>query len=719
MESSTDKSRLIISTHTSDRRRKCGEVLLRLEALRRLQAGNNMCPSEMVMERQSKAALVPANSIGKAFSIPADVSSQMQQSEKQKHSLNGAPERQCCLHHSTKQKAITLSTGCDTVSVISKKEGKWRDDTVASESHQHEHIVKRKRAQKTSQQSIRKKENHASLRKGISREKHHLHHHHHHHHPYNVPKSRDPKKTTKKIGAVEMICGDPHPASPSAGGRSARMDGLSNISAAAEQHGLLHHKSSQEQIPRRQHEAQELNPIKPTTTSDTLMNHDKALNQERERIRQESDQKAEAQARKQPELPIPSTGTKERDDVSDRLKKELANELIRLPKVPENLGSYQDADGETSKEVESLKRPINGKADGVSRSGASRPTIRNSETEQDSETDQGGGKHDQVGGRGQVSQHTHKVLVGPLHKRSRPRYRPTRHDDPPSFTPSESLSTSIRQELETESESAVSWVPAGRRPRKDRCQPLPSQMQHRTIAKRHWSVNMPHRLPHQHPRWTPDTCLSPREPRKPISGSHQAAQFALATTEQLTRDKKMFKSNGKKMEKKNESDTDSGNSVDAGALRKYKNRLGLIFHHHHHHHHHVHPRDQDEEHHRYYGHLLRGLFHLGRNKEPAGILGQMKGKKVGDQKLLVKKGHGHLYRLLAAFLGHILHPRKAAAGRKQAARMMVAGGKQVKKLHWWQKIYRRGGVRLANRKKPQLRLPFRMNSHKTKALGKH
>ncbi|XP_077215495.1 kokopelli [Tasmannia lanceolata] len=152
---------------------------------------------------------------------------------------------------------------------------------------------------------------------------------------------------------------------------------------------------------------------------------------------------------------------------------------------------------------------------------------------------------------------------------------------------------------------------------------------------------------------------------------------------------------------------DRHHPIKEGRLRRFKNKLGIIFHHHHHHH--IHGRDptssDDNQHHPHRRSLWNSLqqnFHHT-SKEPHTKPISMAHK---DRSTVKNSPHRHLHALLDGFLAHVWHSKATESDRARSA----AGRRRVKKkkqLHWWQKFRKLGGVKLANPRSPRLMLRYR------------
>jgi hypothetical protein len=139
-----------------------------------------------------------------------------------------------------------------------------------------------------------------------------------------------------------------------------------------------------------------------------------------------------------------------------------------------------------------------------------------------------------------------------------------------------------------------------------------------------------------------------------------------------------------------------------GRLRRFKNKLGLIFHHHHHHHHHHHNRDGDRGKSHSMWKPLQKMFH---HTNTHVVHEKMKKSTVAN---VPRKNHvGHFNTLVGGLLMHVGRPKI----QKRTGR--VGNKKVAKKLKWWQIFRRHGGVKLPKRRrvkvgfmrrKPQLKM---------------
>ncbi|XP_023880101.2 uncharacterized protein LOC111992477 [Quercus suber] len=123
-----------------------------------------------------------------------------------------------------------------------------------------------------------------------------------------------------------------------------------------------------------------------------------------------------------------------------------------------------------------------------------------------------------------------------------------------------------------------------------------------------------------------------------------------------------------------------------GRLRKFKNKLGLIFHHHHHHHHHHHDDDENGQ---------KMLHH-----RDVHVRAIQKVKKSAVTSLPRKHQVGHFHGLMEGLLKHVQHSKKSKGSKGGITRLGNGprGGK--KKLHLWKMLrHRRGGVKLPKSKR--------------------
>ncbi|KAI3866203.1 hypothetical protein MKX03_006757 [Papaver bracteatum] len=146
----------------------------------------------------------------------------------------------------------------------------------------------------------------------------------------------------------------------------------------------------------------------------------------------------------------------------------------------------------------------------------------------------------------------------------------------------------------------------------------------------------------------------------------------------------------------------SNHSTDKmGWFRRIKNKFGGMFHHQDDHHHHSRNNTDDDEN-------VHAHHHSAGNPEGNGILHhKSKDQTVRKNKRRTQvknrpdfKQQGHLRMLFGGFIGHLWGSNKSkpsTADRRRLERTITGKRKLVvKKLHWWQKIHRRG---LSNRGK--------------------
>jgi len=131
----------------------------------------------------------------------------------------------------------------------------------------------------------------------------------------------------------------------------------------------------------------------------------------------------------------------------------------------------------------------------------------------------------------------------------------------------------------------------------------------------------------------------------------------------------------------------------AGGLKRLKNKLGLIFHHHHHHHHHHHDNDNGRIQ-SYEGpkdsmwNNVQNVFHH-KNKHLMITNQNVKTKRGAITKVMPRGNQvGQFHRLVEGLLRHVRHSKKPKPSLH---------GHRQKKLHWWQTLRRRKGVKLKNK----------------------
>ncbi|CAM0952371.1 unnamed protein product [Alopecurus aequalis] len=134
-----------------------------------------------------------------------------------------------------------------------------------------------------------------------------------------------------------------------------------------------------------------------------------------------------------------------------------------------------------------------------------------------------------------------------------------------------------------------------------------------------------------------------------------------------------------------------------GRLRRFKNKLALVFHHRHDHHHHHHvgrgasPLSRRDRGGKTGKSLLGGMFH--HRTAGAGQEGGKKKKKSTSRTVVTAKkrggGGGKTHSLLDALVKHKWGAPKAA--RAPVVRTRSLSRVQVKKMHWWQQLKQRRG----------------------------
>ena len=131
-----------------------------------------------------------------------------------------------------------------------------------------------------------------------------------------------------------------------------------------------------------------------------------------------------------------------------------------------------------------------------------------------------------------------------------------------------------------------------------------------------------------------------------------------------------------------------------GRLRKFKNKLGLIFHHHHHHHHH---HDDDDEN-------GQKMLHHGDVHDSRAV---QKVKKSTASSVPRKHQVGHFHGLMEGLLKHVQHSKKSKGCKGGIKRLGNGPRGSNKKLHLWKMLRRhRGGVKLPKSKRGRVRIGF-------------
>ncbi|XVF58877.1 hypothetical protein PTKIN_Ptkin07bG0101400 [Pterospermum kingtungense] len=140
-----------------------------------------------------------------------------------------------------------------------------------------------------------------------------------------------------------------------------------------------------------------------------------------------------------------------------------------------------------------------------------------------------------------------------------------------------------------------------------------------------------------------------------------------------------------------------------GRLRRFKNKLGLIFHHHHHHHHHNYDEDDSGDHSRGVHTKskwtpLHNLFHH-RNKQE---VDDKLRRKARVSNVAVKHQGGHFHALVEGLMQHLRHSKKSKHHKGLGNDRDGHRNRKVKQLHWWQMFKHQGGVKLPNKRRVQI-----------------
>lgn len=248
----------------------------------------------------------------------------------------------------------------------------------------------------------------------------------------------------------------------------------------------------------------------------------------------------------------------------------------------------------------------------------------------------------------------------------------------------------------TRSDSSTSKVSVARRAGRPVTLPAEAEIVPRRIPSRHALVPSRDRSPSKR---VP-------EPRRWLS-HHRATRPSRVSAGTSKAD------HGKKPEKQD------------GRLRRLKDKLAIIFHHHHHHHHHHHighvdgdgdTKDGGAHHHKQPWKYHGRIHHHTSEEEPGKLATEVRAERAVD-KAPARQQHGYFRELLDALVRHVWRSRKRKAVRADRGRIGRSASRvRVKKLHWWQRLRRRGGVKLANGMKPRLRLRFsKANPRTTKS----
>lgn len=159
-----------------------------------------------------------------------------------------------------------------------------------------------------------------------------------------------------------------------------------------------------------------------------------------------------------------------------------------------------------------------------------------------------------------------------------------------------------------------------------------------------------------------------------------------------------------------------------GRLRRFKDKLAIIFHHHHHHHHHHHlghvdgdnaTKDGGADPHRSPWKYLGRILHHTSKEERGKLVTEVHAERAVDR-APDRHQHGYFRELLGALVRHVWRSRKKKVVRPDRGRLGRSASRiRVKKLHWWQRFRKRGGIKLSNGKKPRLRLRFSQTNPRT------
>ena len=136
-----------------------------------------------------------------------------------------------------------------------------------------------------------------------------------------------------------------------------------------------------------------------------------------------------------------------------------------------------------------------------------------------------------------------------------------------------------------------------------------------------------------------------------------------------------------------------------GRLKKFKNKLGLIFHHHHHHHHHHHDDHENGQ---------KMLHH-----RDVHVRAVQKVKKLTVSSVPRKHQVGHFHGLMEGLLKHVQHSKKSKGSKGGIERLGNEPHGGNKKLHLWKMLRRRGGgVKLPKNKRGRVRIGFMRKNKK-------
>lgn len=145
----------------------------------------------------------------------------------------------------------------------------------------------------------------------------------------------------------------------------------------------------------------------------------------------------------------------------------------------------------------------------------------------------------------------------------------------------------------------------------------------------------------------------------------------------------------------------------AGRFKRFKNKLGKIFHHHHHHHHHHYNDDDEGGYVRSFWRRLGAMFHHTRKRDNREKPKADKLKKSVIKSMPNKKQHGgHFHALFEGLISHLKHSKKP---KDDITRLRNSLHGSIKKTVGV-KVPNRGRVKLVSRtKRPSLAAPKRIS----------
>ncbi|KAF9623678.1 hypothetical protein IFM89_003710 [Coptis chinensis] len=172
-----------------------------------------------------------------------------------------------------------------------------------------------------------------------------------------------------------------------------------------------------------------------------------------------------------------------------------------------------------------------------------------------------------------------------------------------------------------------------------------------------------------------------------------------------------------------------------GRFKRFKNKLGVIFHHHHHHHHHHHNDDNitkaqvhhaasSDHHHSFWTYVGKMLHHTsGEGHEKSSSKAHKKNR--GRAKPHGGNQAGYLHGLMDGLVRNVLHSKKSKRSEKKMKRVGRINNhsdkKKIKKWNWWQKFHkkkvkRKAVSRQTTTRKQHARLRFKAKRPMLKAL---